>query len=71
MYSCSGSDAMGIVYGLGAVFIYSILLKLIYALHSSGNKSTVFWKIGGVPLGFFYYLVLILIFLSFFVGKLN
>jgi hypothetical protein len=75
MYSCSGDDSLGMTYGIVSAVVYLILVKGIKSYQESNRKkerfSKLFWKIGSSPVGFSYVLILLLLILSFYLGKLS
>lgn len=63
MGSCLGNDNEGVAWGIGGVIIYSILLKF------AGRGK--YWNLNDLKKGFLYYLILLIILLVYFLGKMN
>lgn len=73
MYSCTGNDVLGIVYGLGAVIIYCLLVKFIKVLYirHSGRKINWHYDFWGRNNEFFYALLVLILLSVYFFGKMN
>lgn len=72
MGSCTGNNNVGTVYGLAAVIIYVIILKFIKVMIlKQGSFHREFWDVHGIKSGFFFSIVVLLMLLVYFLGKIN
>jgi hypothetical protein len=73
MFSCTGNNTLGLCYGIGAVIIYCVLLKSIKILDLYNSNKKIDWRrdVWGANYGFLYMILILLILLTYFLGKIN
>jgi hypothetical protein len=66
MGSCLGNNNEGAAWGIGAVIVYWILLKL-----ARPDKKGTYWDVNGVKSAFFFYLLILIVIFVYYLGKIN